>query len=146
MRYRVEKKIEDQGRPQMTIWRMCIACWIPKAKNTTSEYVILLLPHCNNCCTNAPRSYVIRTLPALLVVKLLTCTPSNCPLYRIKSRREGIWWGGGRGIAPLTPNLGTDGGWAASCSGRSTSKEMHLVPIDQGAEGRPGPFSTYCRM
>ena len=30
------------GRPQMTIWRMCIACWVPKATNTHSEYVILI--------------------------------------------------------------------------------------------------------
>ena len=30
----------EPGRPQMTIWRMRIACWIPKATNTLSEYVI----------------------------------------------------------------------------------------------------------
>jgi len=28
--------------PQMTIWRMPIACWIPKATNTYSQYVILI--------------------------------------------------------------------------------------------------------
>jgi len=27
--------------PQMTIWRMRIALWIPKATNTHSEYVIV---------------------------------------------------------------------------------------------------------
>jgi hypothetical protein len=27
-------------RPQLTIWRVRIACWIPKAKNTHSGYVI----------------------------------------------------------------------------------------------------------
>ena len=32
----------ERGRSQMTIWRMCIACWIPKATNTHSEYVILI--------------------------------------------------------------------------------------------------------
>jgi hypothetical protein len=32
----------DPGTPQMTIWRMNIACWIPKATNTHSEYVILI--------------------------------------------------------------------------------------------------------
>jgi len=26
----------------MTIWRMRIACWIPKASNTHSQYVILI--------------------------------------------------------------------------------------------------------
>ena len=36
------KNIVEPGRPQMTIWRMRIACWIPKAKNTHSDYVILI--------------------------------------------------------------------------------------------------------
>jgi hypothetical protein len=31
------KNIVEPGRPQMTIWRMHIACWIPKATNTHSE-------------------------------------------------------------------------------------------------------------
>ena len=29
-------------RPQMTIWRMRIACWITKATKTHSKYVILI--------------------------------------------------------------------------------------------------------
>ena len=32
-----------RDRPQRTIWRMCIACWVPKATNSHSEYVIILL-------------------------------------------------------------------------------------------------------
>ena len=32
----------ESGRPQMTIWRMRIACWIPNTTNTHSEYVILI--------------------------------------------------------------------------------------------------------
>jgi hypothetical protein len=28
--------------PQMTIWRMRFACWIPKATDTHSEYVIII--------------------------------------------------------------------------------------------------------
>jgi hypothetical protein len=36
------KNIVERGRPQMVILRMLIACWIPKATNTHSEYVILL--------------------------------------------------------------------------------------------------------
>jgi hypothetical protein len=34
------KNIVEWGRLQMTIWRICIACWIPKATNTHLEYVI----------------------------------------------------------------------------------------------------------
>jgi len=41
------KAIVQPDRPQMTIWRMRIACWITKPTNTHSECVILitLLPH-----------------------------------------------------------------------------------------------------
>jgi len=34
--------IAEQGRPQMTIWRMRFACCIPKATDTYSEYVIII--------------------------------------------------------------------------------------------------------
>ena len=30
------------NRPQMTVWRMRIACWIPNTTNTHPEYVILI--------------------------------------------------------------------------------------------------------
>jgi len=36
------KNIVEPGRPQMTIWRMHIACWIPKGTSTHSKYVILI--------------------------------------------------------------------------------------------------------
>jgi hypothetical protein len=36
------KNIVERSRPQMKIWRMRIACWIPKAKNRHSDYVILI--------------------------------------------------------------------------------------------------------
>jgi len=32
----------EPDRPQITIWRMLLACWIPKVTNTHSEYVILI--------------------------------------------------------------------------------------------------------
>jgi hypothetical protein len=37
------KNTVEPDRPQMTIWQMRIACWIPKATNTLSEYVILIV-------------------------------------------------------------------------------------------------------
>jgi hypothetical protein len=36
------ENIVEPGRQQLAIWRMRIACWIPKATNTLSEYVILI--------------------------------------------------------------------------------------------------------
>jgi len=62
----VEKNIVERGRPQITIWCMRIAYWIPKATNTLSEYVILVAFHCKYSCTNTPQ------LPALLKAILIT--------------------------------------------------------------------------
>jgi len=36
------KNIVERGRPQMAIWRMRIAFWVPKATNTHAEYLILI--------------------------------------------------------------------------------------------------------
>jgi hypothetical protein len=36
------KNILGPGRPQVTVWRMHIACWITKATETHSEYVIFI--------------------------------------------------------------------------------------------------------
>jgi hypothetical protein len=36
------KNIVQPGRPYITIWRMRIACWIPKATNTKAQCVILI--------------------------------------------------------------------------------------------------------
>jgi hypothetical protein len=36
------KNIVEPDSRQMTVWRMRIACWIPMATNTHSEYVILI--------------------------------------------------------------------------------------------------------
>ena len=35
------KNFVEPDRPQITIWRMRIVCWITKATNTHSEYAIL---------------------------------------------------------------------------------------------------------
>jgi len=36
------KNILEPDRPQMTVWRMHIACWIPTATNTFLECVMLI--------------------------------------------------------------------------------------------------------
>ena len=35
----------ERGRPQLTIWRMRIACYTPKVTNTDSDYVVLIAFH-----------------------------------------------------------------------------------------------------
>jgi hypothetical protein len=56
-----------RGSPQMTKWRMRIACWIPKATNTHTQVVYYsMLFHSNNGCTIAPQCYVIRLVNSVL--------------------------------------------------------------------------------
>jgi len=38
---KIRKNIAEQDWPHMTIWRVSSACWIPKATNTHSQYVML---------------------------------------------------------------------------------------------------------
>jgi hypothetical protein len=54
--------IAEPGRSQMTIRRMCVACWIPKATNTLSQYVIIIafpVQQClNQCASLLPYTYI----------------------------------------------------------------------------------------
>jgi hypothetical protein len=67
------KNIVVPGRPHMRIRHLRIASWVPKAKNTQSEYVILVVFHCNNGYTNAPQSYVILYCCSFLFQSLVSC-------------------------------------------------------------------------
>jgi hypothetical protein len=58
----MRKHIVERDRPHMTIRHMRIACWLPKAKNTQTRYVILTLFHRKSGCTTAPQYSVIRLL------------------------------------------------------------------------------------
>jgi hypothetical protein len=65
------KNTVEPGRPQMAIWCMPIAGWIPKATNTHSEYKKkILLFHCKNGCMKAPQCYVAHQMLVLLLITL----------------------------------------------------------------------------
>jgi hypothetical protein len=64
------KNIVERDRPQMTTWRTRIACWVPKATNTHTGCVMLLLFHSNNGCKNAPLCYAVGTLAVLFTYVL----------------------------------------------------------------------------
>jgi hypothetical protein len=61
--------------PQMTTWRMRFACWITKATNTRSEYVMLFF-YGNDCYEKTPQCYAIRPVLSCLMrltLRRLTC-------------------------------------------------------------------------
>jgi hypothetical protein len=55
------KNMVEPGRPQMTIWRMRIACWVPKATqaHTHTQYVTL---NCFSTATVVERTRLTLTL------------------------------------------------------------------------------------
>ena len=70
------KNIVQRGRPQMTIWRMRIACWITKAANTHT------LRLCNTHCLSTATVVVRKRLHVTLYVRgvsgklrYITCRP-----------------------------------------------------------------------
>jgi hypothetical protein len=69
------KNILEPDRPQMTIWRMRITRSIPKATNTLSEYVTLIVFHCKNGCTRDLNFnlYVHCVFCCVLVSVLVSC-------------------------------------------------------------------------
>ena len=58
----------ERGGPQMAIWRMRVACCIPKATNTHSDYVknYCFFFHCNRVYRKALQCDVIRKLLVLV--------------------------------------------------------------------------------
>ena len=92
------KDIVERGRPQMTIWRMRIACWVPKATNAHPwNMKYLLLFHCINGCTKCSQCYVKRILP-LVLFKIFMMPSLFCRLlYYI------IWCGRTTSHLPYQP-------------------------------------------
>jgi hypothetical protein len=60
------KNIVEPGRPQMTIWCMCIACWLPNTTNTHSKYV-------RGICFSIAAMVALTHLNVTLNVHCLSC-------------------------------------------------------------------------
>ena len=65
------KYIVERGRPQMTIWRMRIACGIPKATNTQTGWVILVALTLQQRLHECVSVYDICTFPLLLTLNVV---------------------------------------------------------------------------
>jgi hypothetical protein len=74
------KNTVDPRRPQMTIWRKRIPCWIPKATNTHSEYVILIA---------FPLQQRLYERASMLRYMFVAClAPAILPMQYIYSKRD----------------------------------------------------------
>jgi len=61
------KNIVEPDRLQMTIWLTRIACWIPMATNTLSQYVILIAFLLQQWLLAITSMFIICTLPVLFL-------------------------------------------------------------------------------
>jgi len=61
------KNTVDAGRPQINIWHMRIECWITKATNTHSQYVIftdfLMQPWLHKGASKLRYTYIVCLVP-----------------------------------------------------------------------------------
>jgi hypothetical protein len=67
-----------RDRPQMIICSIRIACCIPKATNTPSEYITLIALPLQHGCKNTPPCYITRTLPVLYLSSLQEIQSAQC--------------------------------------------------------------------
>ena len=63
--YEMQKNTAEPSRPPKTIWRMRIACWIPKATDT--------LRMCNTYCCRMETMVTLKRLRVTLHVDCLYC-------------------------------------------------------------------------
>ena len=85
------KIITEPGRPQMAIWHMCTAFWIPKGTIIVSVYVIviafplqqLLCVHCLSCLKSR-QAYTMTYLKLAVTVPLLPSSLFTNPVGVIK--------------------------------------------------------------
>ena len=69
-------------RPQMTIWRMRIACWITKTTDTHSEYVIGVLIASPLQQWLHERTSILRYTDIACLVRRHLCSKEEIPLRR----------------------------------------------------------------
>jgi hypothetical protein len=75
------KNTVEPDRPEMTIWRMRITCWITKATNIHSEYAILI--------AFSPQKWLNESSSALLYTYIACLFHTEC--YRFCVVTEGIY-------------------------------------------------------
>jgi hypothetical protein len=85
------ENMAQSDRPQMAVRRTRIACWIPKATNTHSEYVIRIALHGNSVCTNASQCYVICALLHFFFVCCCKCCAGAGMLTVLRTGTHRKW-------------------------------------------------------
>jgi hypothetical protein len=127
----------------MPIWRMRIACWIPRATDTHPEYVILIVFQGNNGCTNVPYCYVYTYIACLLIALFSKGKVKVTLVQALRFCTGRTAHRGSRGIALFFHDHGTRRGWGVSVTPRPPFTPVkYRVHIVQEAGWAPGPVWT----
>ena len=74
------KKFVERGRPQMTVWRICIACWVTKSTHTLAATMVARLS-----------VYVALSFCFFLVLQELLITVCHLQVeYKLRKVMEGV--------------------------------------------------------
>jgi hypothetical protein len=62
----------ESGRTHVRLWRICIACWVPKATTDIQNiyYVILIYFPLQQCLHERSQSYIILAFAVLVLVTI----------------------------------------------------------------------------
>jgi hypothetical protein len=117
------KNIVHPGRPQLTIWHMCIACCATKATDTQPECVVLIAFPLQQWLHEPASVLYFTYIACLLLVSWILA--HNKPTHMIVCRKgqgkakvapvhalKACW--GSRGIAPLILNWSASWKWVVS--------------------------------
>jgi len=85
------KNTVELGRPQMTIWCVHIACWIPKTTNRHSEYIIPIVFPLQQWLHKSVQCYVIHTLCVLQASILVESGSSATNITSNGHHKNGIF-------------------------------------------------------
>jgi hypothetical protein len=86
------QNIVERSRPQTVIWRMSIACWIPKATNVQTDCVIIItfpLQQWLHERASLLRYTFIACLLTFVYVLDLELTKDNCIILRCETSESG---------------------------------------------------------
>ena len=86
------KNIVEPDRPQITIWRMRIACWMPKATNIRSEYVIFIAFALHQEMYERAWTLYSTYTACLVIVVWITATQEKRIIYVQFKGRDYLQW------------------------------------------------------
>jgi hypothetical protein len=143
----------EPARPPMTIWRMRIACWIPKATDTHSEYVTLIdFPlqqwlHERSSTLHYTYEYTSCTLNYILATTISSTLETNFSRSSSKNRLYRTVLDGGNQDSSVALVTWLRAGRTRNCGSiPARSKIFFSARHPDRLQGPPSPLLNVCQI